>query len=123
MSFFIKLATTKKAHGRWGDLISGLLPLFWCFNILLNSNFLLKLNEWQTECNLFTLRIRGKQWYWVYKMNVHVNEKLMYLNLNFAKSKSKIISNLNINNGKKINNFWRNIFFQKIMLKDIEKTF
>lgn len=39
-------------------------------NILINSNFLLKLIEWQTESSLFTIRIRGKQWYWVYKYDV-----------------------------------------------------
>jgi len=26
--------------------------------------------EWQTESNVFTLRVRGKQWYWVYKFEV-----------------------------------------------------
>jgi hypothetical protein len=39
-------------------------------NILLNSNFVLKLIEWQSESSLFTLRIRAKQWYWVYKFDL-----------------------------------------------------
>lgn len=25
--------------------------------------------EWQNECSLFTIRIQGKQWYWVYKFD------------------------------------------------------
>jgi hypothetical protein len=25
--------------------------------------------EWQAESSLFTIRIRGKQWYWVYKFD------------------------------------------------------
>lgn len=105
-SFFFKIATTKKAHGRWGDLLSGMLPLFWCFNILLNSNFLLKLNEWQTEANLFTLRVRGKQWYWVYKMNVFVNEHLEKTNLNFGFS-HKFTPSKNIHtSGTNVNLFW-----------------
>ena len=26
--------------------------------------------EWQTESSLFTVRIRGKQWYWIYKFEI-----------------------------------------------------
>jgi heme/copper-type cytochrome/quinol oxidase subunit 2 len=59
-----------KSNGRWGDLIAGLLPIYWCINILLNSNMILKVLEWQTETNFCTLRIRGKQWYWVYKISI-----------------------------------------------------
>jgi hypothetical protein len=39
-------------------------------NILINSNFILKLLEWQNESSLFTIRIRGRQWYWVYKFEL-----------------------------------------------------
>jgi len=39
-------------------------------NILINSNFILKLIEWQSESSLFTLRVRAKQWYWVYKLDL-----------------------------------------------------
>jgi hypothetical protein len=28
--------------------------------------------EWQAESSLFTIRIRGKQWYWVYKFELKV---------------------------------------------------
>ena len=58
-----------RPHGKWGDLLACLIPISWCINILINSNFLLKLIEWQNESSLFTLRIRGKQWYWVYKLD------------------------------------------------------
>ena len=59
-----------KSNGRWGDLIAGLLPIYWCVNILLNSNMILKVLEWQTETSFCTIRVRGKQWYWVYKMSI-----------------------------------------------------
>jgi heme/copper-type cytochrome/quinol oxidase subunit 2 len=69
LKFKPKLATTMRPHGKWGDLLACLIPISWCINILVNSNFLLKLIEWQNESSLFTLKIRGKQWYWVYKLD------------------------------------------------------
>lgn len=44
--FDMKLFTNKKSHGKWGDLIVAAGPVLWCSNILANSNFLLRLNEW-----------------------------------------------------------------------------
>lgn len=58
-----------RPHGKWGDLLACLMPLTWCINILINSNFLLKLIEWQNESSLFTVKIRGKQWYWLYRID------------------------------------------------------
>jgi hypothetical protein len=26
--------------------------------------------EWQSESSLFTLRVRAKQWYWIYKLDL-----------------------------------------------------
>jgi len=70
LKFKPKIATSFRPHGKWGDLIICLIPVSWCFNILVNSNFLLKLLEWQAESSLFTIRIRGRQWYWVYKFDL-----------------------------------------------------
>lgn len=70
LKFRPRLATTLKPHGKWGDLLIGVIPVSWCANILSNSNFLLRMIEWQNEGGLFTIRIRGKQWYWVYKFEV-----------------------------------------------------
>lgn len=69
LKFKPKLSTSLRSHGKWGDLLACIIPVSWCLNILINSNFLLKLIEWQNESSLFTLRIRGKQWYWVYKLD------------------------------------------------------
>lgn len=69
LKFNPKIATSYRSHGKWGDLIICLLPVSWCLNILSNSTTLLKLLEWQSEANFFTLRVRGKQWYWVYKLD------------------------------------------------------
>lgn len=70
LKFRPRLATTLKPHGKWGDLLIGVIPVSWCANILSNSSFLLRMIEWQNEGGLFTVRIRGKQWYWVYKFEV-----------------------------------------------------
>lgn len=59
--------TSIRGHGKWGDFLVALIPLSWCGNILVNSNFILRMIEWQNESSLFTLRVQGKQWYWVYK--------------------------------------------------------
>ncbi len=70
LKFRPRLATTLRPRGKWGDLLVCLIPISWCINILINSNFLLKLIEWQNESGLFTLRIRGRQWYWIYKFDL-----------------------------------------------------
>lgn len=70
LKFRPRIATTLKPHGKWGDLLVGIIPVSWCANILSNANLLLRMIEWQNEGGLFTVRIRGKQWYWVYKFEV-----------------------------------------------------
>lgn len=59
-----------------------LIPLSWCGNILINSNFILRMIEWQNESSLFVVRIQGKQWYWVYKYNSDTNYRLQNLYVN-----------------------------------------
>ena len=63
------LNTSIRGHGKWGDFLVALIPLSWCGNILVNSNFILRMIEWQNESSLFTIRVQGKQWYWVYKFD------------------------------------------------------
>jgi heme/copper-type cytochrome/quinol oxidase subunit 2 len=70
LKFRPKIATTIRPHGKWGDLVVCLLPISWCANILSNSNLILRMLEWQAESSLFTVRVRGKQWYWVYKFEL-----------------------------------------------------
>lgn len=109
-----------KSNGRWGDLIAGLLPIYWCVNILLNSNMILKVLEWQTETSFCTIRIRGKQWYWVYKTNVlkkNINAEVVFgLNSIFSgKQKNTFFTTNNI--------FLKTKFFKKqIFLKKINVT-
>lgn len=67
MHFNPILNTSIRGHGKWGDFLVALIPLSWCGNILVNSNFILRMIEWQNESSLFTIRVQGKQWYWVYK--------------------------------------------------------
>jgi hypothetical protein len=70
LKFNPRIASTLRPHGKWGDFLTCLIPVSWCMNILINSNFILKLIEWQSESSLFTLRVRAKQWYWVYKLDL-----------------------------------------------------
>ena len=70
LKFNPRIASTLRPHGKWGDLLACIIPITWCLNILINSNFILKLIEWQSESSLFTLRVRAKQWYWVYKLDL-----------------------------------------------------
>ncbi len=70
LKFKPRIATTYRPHGKWGDIIICLLPVSWCVNIITNSNLILRMIEWQAESSLFTLRIRGRQWYWIYKYDL-----------------------------------------------------
>lgn len=70
LKFSPKIVTSQKSHGKWGDFIVCVVPIAWCVNILSNSNFILRMMEWQTESSLFTVRVRGRQWYWVYKIEI-----------------------------------------------------
>ena len=65
-----KFVTSYRAHGKWGDLIICMIPISWCLNIISNSNLLLRILEWQGETGLLTIRVRGKQWYWIYKFEL-----------------------------------------------------
>ena len=75
--------TSLRSHGKWGDFLVAIIPLSWCGNILINSNFILRMIEWQNESSLFTIRIQGKQWYWVYKYNSDTDYRIknVYLNV------------------------------------------
>lgn len=65
-----KIVTSYRPHGKWGDFLAAIIPGLWCLNILTNSNFILRLLEWQNESSLFVIRIRARQWYWIYKFEI-----------------------------------------------------
>ena len=65
-----KIVTSYRPHGKWGDFLAAIVPGLWCLNILTNSNFILRLIEWQNESSLFVVRVRARQWYWVYKFEL-----------------------------------------------------
>jgi heme/copper-type cytochrome/quinol oxidase subunit 2 len=87
LKFRPRIATTLKPHGKWGDLLVGIIPVSWCANILSNANFLLRMIEWQNEGGLFTIRIRGKQWYWVYKFEVKTFVDILTAPKNIGRNK------------------------------------
>lgn len=69
--------TSIRGHGKWGDFLIAIIPLSWCGNILVNSNFILRMIEWQNESSLFTIRVQGKQWYWVYKYDASAAQAIL----------------------------------------------
>lgn len=78
------LNTSLRSHGKWGDFLVAMIPLSWCGNILVNSNFILRMIEWQNEASLLTLRVMGKQWYWVYKFDMSEVSNLMNVPYNIG---------------------------------------
>ena len=69
-NYSLILNTSLKSHEKWGDFLIALIPLSWCGAILINSNFILRTLEWQNKTFLFTIKIEGRNWYWVYKHNL-----------------------------------------------------
>lgn len=95
LKFSPKIVTSQKSHGKWGDFIICIIPIMWCVNILSNSNFILRMLEWQTESNLFTLRVRGRQWYWVYKIELKDFININFINKNIGLNNWIFCKNLN----------------------------
>ena len=88
IKFNPKIVTSYRAHGKWGDLILCFIPISWCLNIITNSNLLLRLLEWQGETGLLTVRIRGKQWYWVYKFELKSFVDVLHIKKNVGFNKN-----------------------------------
>lgn len=90
LKFKPKIATTQRPHGKWGDLLICVIPVSWCSNILSNSTFILRMIEWQAETGLFTVRIRGKQWYWIYKFELKSFTDIITVPKNIGRNKWSI---------------------------------
>jgi hypothetical protein len=43
--------------------------------------------EWQAESGLFTIRIRGKQWYWIYKFELKALTDIITTPKNMGRNK------------------------------------
>lgn len=90
LKFRPRLATTYRPRGKWGDLLVCIIPVSWCSNIISNSNLILRMIEWQAESGLFTIRIRGKQWYWVYKFELKTVTDILTAPKNIGRNKWRI---------------------------------
>ena len=90
LKFRPRLATSYRPHGKWGDLIVCIIPVSWCANIISNSNFILRMIEWQSEAGLLTVRIRGKQWYWIYKFELKTFTDILTVPKNIGRNKWQI---------------------------------
>ena len=94
-SFNPTLNTSVRGHGKWGDFLVALIPLSWCGNILVNSNFILRMIEWQNESSLFTIRVQGKQWYWVYKYDASAVQSIFNAPKNIGNNRWVVIGKYN----------------------------
>jgi heme/copper-type cytochrome/quinol oxidase subunit 2 len=92
LKFRPRIATTYRPHGKWGDLIVCIIPISWCANIISNSNFILRMIEWQAESSIFTVRIRGKQWYWIYKFDLKTVTDILTTPKNVGRNKWQIVT-------------------------------
>lgn len=91
-NFNVAMNTSIRGRGKWGDFLVALIPLSWCCNILINSNFILRMIEWQNESSLFTIRIQGKQWYWVYKYDPNTAQAVMSTPKNIGHNRWRVTS-------------------------------
>lgn len=91
-NFNIVMNTSVRGRGKWGDFLVALIPVSWCCNILINSNFILRMIEWQNESSLFTIRIQGKQWYWVYKYDPNTAQAVMSTPKNVGHNRWRVTS-------------------------------
>ncbi len=85
-----KISTSYRPHGKWGDFLACIIPMIWCINILSNSNFILRLIEWQNESSLFTVRVRARQWYWIYKFELKTITDILTAPKNIGNNKWQI---------------------------------
>jgi len=90
LKFRPRLATSLRPHGKWGDVIICIIPISWCANIITNSNFILRMIEWQAETGLLTIRIRGKQWYWIYKFELKTFTDILTVPKNVGRNRWQI---------------------------------
>ncbi len=124
-----KISTSFRPHGKWGDFLACIIPLLWCINILTNSNLILRLIEWQNESSLFTIRVRARQWYWIYKFELKNFTDILSAPKNIGNNKWQIntFGDLQVaddylhvlqlrSQNKWIKNFWNN------SLQDNSKT-
>lgn len=91
-NFNVTMNTSIRGRGKWGDFLVALIPISWCCNILINSNFILRMIEWQNESSLFTIRIQGKQWYWVYKYDPNTAQAVMSTPKNIGHNRWRVTS-------------------------------
>lgn len=124
LKFRPKMYTSFRSRGKWGDFLACIVPALWCLNILTNSNFIMRLLEWQYELSLFSVRVRGRQWYWVYKFELrHVvdiasmprnvgNDRWVVSLGNLHEVTNDYVHALNIRSYSPfIKVYWQNIFF------------
>ena len=126
LKFRPRIVTSYRPHGKWGDLIICLIPVSWCANIITNSNFILRMIEWQAEAGLFTFRIRAKQWYWIYKFELKTLTDIIGAPKNIGRNKWVITTPSDVQVSEDYLHVLQlrsqNKWIQKYWTKDLEKN-
>ena len=129
LKFNPRIASTLRPHGKWGDLLTCVIPVTWCLNILINSNFILKLIEWQSESSLFTLRVRAKQWYWIYKLDLRNIADIFSAPRNIGRNKWQFSTFGDLQTAEnylhimqmRAHNSWAKDFWEELIKKSLKK--
>jgi len=126
-----RIATSIRPHGKWGDFVAAIIPTIWCINIICNSNFIMRLIEWQTESSLLTIRVRARQWYWIYKIDTKSIIELFTTPKNIGRNKwvYSTVNNVAISDSYysvlelRSQHKWLTEYWNKILIEDsINKT-
>jgi len=83
--------------------------------------------EWQSESSLFTVRIRGKQWYWLYKFDLKTVTDVLTTPKNIGRNKWHIVTPGDVQVADDYNhllqlraqNKWVQKYWTKELLRDI----
>lgn len=91
--------------------------------------------EWQAETGLFTFRIRGKQWYWIYKFELKTLTDILAAPKNIGRNKWRIYTPGDIQSAddylhilqlraqnKWVQNYWKTELTKNDRLKDFHLT-
>ena len=85
---YLSIYSSVRPHGKFGDFIACIIPIGWVVNIHVHQDNLLKDLEWLNLYSSFTIRVRGKQWFWLYYYDFKTLVDLIFLPKNIGGDQS-----------------------------------